>query len=51
MALVTEHVAERLGLGAPERRWVRRGALLHDVGKRGVSNRILDKAGPLDAAE
>jgi putative nucleotidyltransferase with HDIG domain len=51
VALVTEHVAERLGLDAPERRWLRRGALLHDVGKLGVSNRILDKAGPLDAAE
>ena len=51
VALVTEHVAERLGLGAPERRWLRRGALLHDVGKLGVSNRILDKAGLLDAAE
>jgi putative nucleotidyltransferase with HDIG domain len=51
VALVTEHVAERLGLAAPERRWLRRGALLHDVGKLGVSNRILDKAGPLDASE
>ncbi len=51
VALITEHVAERLGLGAPERRWLRRGALLHDVGKLGVSTRILDKAGPLDADE
>ena len=51
VALVTEHVAERLGLGAPERRWLRRGALLHDVGKLGVSTRILDKSGPLDADE
>ena len=51
VGLVTEHVAERLGLGVPERRWLRRGALLHDVGKLGVSTRILDKAGPLDADE
>jgi HD-GYP domain-containing protein (c-di-GMP phosphodiesterase class II) len=29
----------------------RRAALLHDVGKLGVSNRILDKPGPLTDAE
>jgi HD-GYP domain-containing protein (c-di-GMP phosphodiesterase class II) len=28
-----------------------RAGLLHDIGKVGVSNRILDKKGPLDAAE
>jgi len=28
-----------------------RAGLLHDIGKLGVSNRILDKPGPLDAAE
>ena len=38
-------------MAAPRRRWLRRGALLHDIGKLGVSNRILDKAGPLDTAE
>ena len=51
VGLITEHVAERLGLGVPERRWLRRGALLHDVGKLGVSTRILDKAGPLSTDE
>ncbi len=30
---------------------LRRAALLHDVGKLGVSNRILDKPGPLTASE
>jgi len=36
----------------PERRrWLKRGALLHDVGKLGVSNSVLDKAGKLDADE
>jgi HD-GYP domain-containing protein (c-di-GMP phosphodiesterase class II) len=30
---------------------LKRGALLHDVGKLGVSNSILDKPGKLDATE
>ena len=51
VALITDQVSEQLGLGEPERRWLRRGALLHDVGKLGVSNQILDKAGPLDPFE
>jgi HD-GYP domain-containing protein (c-di-GMP phosphodiesterase class II) len=36
-----------LGLNAPTRRLLRRAALLHDVGKLGVSNRILDRRGSL----
>ena len=32
-------------------RWLYRAALLHDVGKLGVSNMILDKPGKLDDAE
>jgi len=51
VGLAAEQLARRLGLAGPERRWLRRGALLHDIGKLGLSNRILDKAGPLDAAE
>ncbi len=51
VALVADQLARQLGLAAGERRWLCRGALLHDIGKLGVSNRILDKAGPLDAAE
>lgn len=51
VALVTDRIAEQLGLGQDVRRWLRRGALLHDVGKLGVSNQILDKPGRLDAAE
>jgi HD-GYP domain-containing protein (c-di-GMP phosphodiesterase class II) len=51
VALYADLVAERLGLPAERRRWLRRGALLHDLGKLGVSNALLDKPGRLDAAE
>lgn len=44
-------MARRLGLTEPHRAWVRRGALLHDLGKLGVSNSVLDKPGRLNAAE
>lgn len=44
-------VAEQLGLPATRRRWLRRGALLHDIGKLGVSNTILDKPGSLTEEE
>lgn len=51
VALCTDLVAKELGLGPERRRWLHRGALLHDVGKLGVSNAILDKPGKLDEAE
>ena len=51
VALYTDMIAEALGLPEPRRRWLRRGALLHDVGKLGVSNSVLDKAGALDRDE
>jgi HD-GYP domain-containing protein (c-di-GMP phosphodiesterase class II) len=51
VALITDQVAAQLGLGDDDRRWLRRGALLHDVGKLGVSNQILDKPGKLDPWE
>lgn len=51
VALYTDLVAAELGVSAERRRWLYRGALLHDVGKLGVSNAILDKPGKLDAAE
>ena len=35
-------------MSAIERTWLRRIALLHDIGKLGVSNSILDKPGKLD---
>ncbi|MEQ7874857.1 HD domain-containing phosphohydrolase [Sphingomonas sp. ASV193] len=46
-----DHVAEAIGIAPERRRWLRRGALLHDIGKLGVSNRILDKPGALDEEE
>jgi HD-GYP domain-containing protein (c-di-GMP phosphodiesterase class II) len=51
VALYTDMIAEVLGLPAERRRWLKRGALLHDVGKLGVSNSVLDKAGALDREE
>ncbi len=47
----TDTIAETLGLSASHRRWLRRAALLHDIGKLGVSTSILDKPGKLDEAE
>lgn len=40
-----------IGLSAEEREWVRRGALLHDIGKVGVPEEILVKLGPLTGEE
>ena len=51
VALYADLLAERLGLDAPRRRWLRRGALLHDLGKLGVSNAVLDKPAALSAEE
>jgi HD-GYP domain-containing protein (c-di-GMP phosphodiesterase class II) len=44
-------VADRLGLEGRRRRNVEFGALLHDIGKIAVPNEIINKKGPLDAAE
>jgi putative nucleotidyltransferase with HDIG domain len=44
-------VAYELGFEKQEIRVINRAALLHDVGKLGVSSKILDKAGPLTEAE
>ena len=51
VATYVDQVASALGLSASRRRWLKRGALLHDVGKLGVSNAVLDKPGKLDDAE
>lgn len=44
-------LAVAMGFSAERTAWVRRGALLHDLGKLGVSNAILDKPGRLNAEE
>ena len=44
-------IAAELGLGAEQRRRVALGALLHDVGKLSVPDRILTKPGPLNELE
>lgn len=44
-------VARRLGLSEPDLTWIRRGAILHDVGKIGVPDAVLHKPGKLDENE
>ncbi|BCO25488.1 3'3'-cGAMP-specific phosphodiesterase 3 [Rhodoferax lithotrophicus] len=51
VGLYTALLGEAMQVPESRRRWLKRGALLHDVGKLGVSNAILDKPGKLDDAE
>ncbi len=51
VAILAEGLATQLGLPADDVRDIRRGGLLHDIGKLGVPNRILDKPGRLTADE
>ncbi len=51
VALFTDMIAEAMGYSADHRRRLKRAALLHDIGKLGISNAILDKPGKLDEAE
>jgi len=51
VALFADMIAEQLGLSDERRRWLKRAALLHDIGKLGVSNQILDKPGKPDEEE
>ena len=51
VARIALGVADTLGFDADRVRDLRRSALLHDLGKLGVSNLVLDKPGKLDADE
>ncbi len=51
VAEYADAIARVLGFGDDALRDLRRAALLHDVGKLGVSNRILDKPGKLTEEE
>ena len=44
-------VAERMGVTGSAMTWIRRGAILHDVGKIGVSDAVLHKPGKLSTEE
>jgi HD-GYP domain-containing protein (c-di-GMP phosphodiesterase class II) len=48
---MTMRLAPKLGIGADELIHIRRGALLHDIGKMGVPDHILLKPGPLTDEE
>jgi len=48
---LTLRLARALGIGEEELVHVRRGALLHDIGKMAVPDSVLLKPGPLDDAE
>jgi putative nucleotidyltransferase with HDIG domain len=50
-SMIAASLAAELGAGADVLSAVRRAALLHDVGKLAISNRILDKPAGLTAAE
>lgn len=51
VAAISLEIANGLSLPADEREALRRGALLHDIGKIGVQDRVLRKAGPLNEEE
>jgi putative nucleotidyltransferase with HDIG domain len=51
VAEIADAIASVLELDAERRRVLRRAALLHDIGKLAISNRILDKPGRLSDEE
>lgn len=46
-----QRIGQEVGLSERQLFWLRHAALLHDIGKLGVSNSILDKPGKLTNAE
>lgn len=51
VAVFSDLIAEEMGYTRARRRWLKRAALLHDIGKLGVSNSVLDKPGKLNDDE
>ena len=51
VADVSREVARKMGMSESEQRRIYRAGLLHDIGKLGVSNAILDKNGPMTPEE
>lgn len=51
VAAISMEIADAIGLAAGDREALRRGALLHDIGKIGVEDRVLRKPGPLSETE
>jgi HD-GYP domain-containing protein (c-di-GMP phosphodiesterase class II) len=51
VAVYADMIAAEMGFTLERRRWLQRASLLHDIGKLGVSNSILDKNGKLDEEE
>ena len=48
---MTLRIANKIGINGEALQHIRRGALLHDIGKMGIPDSILLKAGPLTPAE
>ena len=51
VAMLAMTLGEKLGLGEPEIEALRIGGMLHDIGKIGIPEYILNKPGPLDSQE
>jgi putative nucleotidyltransferase with HDIG domain len=51
VTLIAKSIARRMGISNEALRIIELGALLHDVGKIGVTDAILKKPGPLDSEE
>jgi PAS domain S-box-containing protein/putative nucleotidyltransferase with HDIG domain len=51
VAEMTLHLADIMGINSTDMVHIRRGALLHDIGKMGVPDSILHKPGPLTDEE
>jgi putative nucleotidyltransferase with HDIG domain len=51
VAALSLEIAEAMQLACKDREALRRAALLHDIGKIGVEDKVLRKPGPLNAAE